>query len=69
MAEYTKALQLAPDNALTNYFYGVGWQRLSPAERAKFGTAQQAKAALQKAVKVGDASVKTAARKALKAMG
>ena len=65
MQEYQKALQLAPDNALTNYFYGVGWQKLSPAERAKFGTAQQAKAALQKAVKTGNATVKKAAQKAL----
>ena len=69
MGEYQKALQLAPDNALTNYFYGVGWQRLSPAERVKFGTAQQAKAHLEKAVKVGNASVKAAALKALKSAG
>ena len=65
MAEYQKALQLAPNNALTNYYYGVGWQKLSPAERVKFGTAQQAKAALQKAVKIGNANVKKAAQKAL----
>lgn len=30
MTEYKKALQLAPDNALANYYYGVGWQKLSP---------------------------------------
>jgi hypothetical protein len=69
MAEYQKALQLAPDNALTNYFYGIGWQKLSPVERRKFGTAQQAKAALQKAVKIGDANVRAAAAKALKDAG
>ena len=69
MAEYQKALQLAPNNALTNYYYGVGWHKLSPAERVKFGTAQQAKAALQKAVKIGNANVKAAARKALKSAG
>ena len=28
MAEYGKALQLAPNNALGNYFYSVGWQKL-----------------------------------------
>ncbi|MGI4788988.1 MAG: hypothetical protein ACRYFS_09070 [Janthinobacterium lividum] len=69
MGEYEKALQLAPDNALANYFYGVGWQKLSPSDRAKFGTTQQAKAHLQKAEKTGKASVKAAAQKALKNAG
>ena len=67
--EYNKALRLAPDNALTNYFYGVGWQKLSPTERAKFGTVQQAKAHLRKAEKTGNASVKAAAAKTLKGLG
>ena len=58
-ATIQKALALEPGNALTNYYYGYGWHNLSPADRLKFGTAQQAKAALQKAVKVGNASVKT----------
>jgi tetratricopeptide (TPR) repeat protein len=69
MDEYAKALQSAPDNALANYYYGVGWQKLSPTERASFGTAQQAKAALQKAVKIGNADVKRAAERALKNAG
>ena len=69
MAEYAKALQTAPGNALANYYYGVGWHKLSPTDRAKFGTAQQAKAALQKAVKIGNANVKAAALKALKSAG
>lgn len=69
MDEYKKALQLAPDNALTNYYYGAGWQKLSPTERVKFGTVQQAKAHLQKAEKVGNANVKAAAEKALKKLG
>jgi tetratricopeptide (TPR) repeat protein len=69
MKQYAIALQLEPSWALTNYYYGYGWQLLSPAERAKFGMAQQAKAALQKAVKVGDAEVKKAAEKALKDAG
>lgn len=68
-AEYSKGMQLQPDNALTNYYYGAGWQRLGPADRLKFGTAQQAKAALQKAVKIGNANVKAAALKALKNAG
>ncbi len=66
MAEYGKALQLAPDNALANYYYGVGWHKLSPAERIKFGHADQAKAALQKAAQSGDPSVKKMAAETLK---
>lgn len=67
-AEYGKALQLAPDSPLTNYYYyyGVGWQQLSPAERAKIGNIQQAKAALRKAVLLGKGDVKKAAQRALK---
>ena len=66
MAEYGKALQLAPDNALANYYYGVGWHKLSPAERVKFGHAEQAKAALQKAAQLGDPTVKKMAEETLK---
>ena len=65
-AEYGKALQLAPDSPLTNYYYGVGWQQLSTSERAKFGSGQQAKAALRKAIQTGKGEVKKAALKALK---
>ena len=65
LAEYGKALQLAPASALANYYYGVGWQKLSPAERAKVGSVQQAKAALRKAVLLGKGDVKKAAQKAL----
>lgn len=65
MEHYQRALQLAPDSALTNYYYGQGWQKLSPAERIQFGTAQQAKAALQKAIKIGKGAVKKAAQKPL----
>lgn len=64
-AEYGKALQLAPNSGLTNYYYGVGWNKLSPAERTKFGSAQQAKAALQKAVNLAEGPIKVAAQKAL----
>ncbi len=66
MTEYQKALQLVPDSDLANYYYGFGWQRLDPKDRAKFGNAQQAKAALLKAVKMGNADVKKAAEKALR---
>ena len=66
MAEYDKALQLAPDNALANYFYSKGWHKLSLAERVKFGHAAQAKAALQKAAQSADPSVKKMAAETLK---
>lgn len=66
MAEYAKALQLAPDNALANYYYGVGWHKLSPAERVKFGHAAQAKASLQKAAQSDAPSVKKMAAETLK---
>ena len=64
--EYEKGSYLTPDSALVNYYYGDGWQQLSPAEQTKFGSEQQAKAALQKAVKIGKGPVKKAAQKALR---
>lgn len=66
MAEFGKALQLAPGADLANYYYGFGWERLEPKERARIGSIQQAKASLQKAILIGRADVKEAARKTLK---
>lgn len=66
MAEFGKALQLAPDSDLANYHYGFGWQNLDPKERAKMGGIQQAKAALQKAILLGKGDLKKAAEKVLK---
>jgi len=65
MAEYAKALQLAPNSALTNYYYGSAWQKLSPTERAKLGNAKWARVALEKAVKLGEGRLKGAAQEAL----
>jgi tetratricopeptide (TPR) repeat protein len=65
MAEFSKALQLAPDVDLANYYYGFGWRNLDPKERAKMGSIQQAKAALQKAILLGKGDVKKAAQKVL----
>ena len=65
MQEYQKALQLEPNWPIANFYYGFGWQQISPADQAKFGSAAQAKAALQKAVKIGKGPVKKAAQKAL----
>ena len=66
MAEFGKALQLAPDSDLANYYYGFGWHSLEPKERAKMGSIQQAKASLRKAILLGKADVKEAAQKVLK---
>lgn len=65
MAEFGKALQLASDADLANYYYGYGWRNLEPKERAQMGSMQQAKAALDKAVLSGKANVKDAAQKVL----
>jgi tetratricopeptide (TPR) repeat protein len=65
MQEYEQALQLEPNWSLSNYYYGFGWQCLDPKDRAKMGSEQQAKAALQKAVKIGKGPVKQAAQRAL----
>jgi len=65
-SEYTKALQLEPNWDVANYYYGYGWQWLASKCRARLGSVQQAKAALQKAILLGKADVKKAARKALK---
>ena len=65
MAEFSKALKLAPDSDLANYYYGFGWRNLEPKERAQMGSMQQAKAALQKAILLGKGDVKKAAQKAL----
>ena len=43
-AEYNKGVKLQPDDPLVNSYYRAGWQRLSPTERAKFGTVEHAKA-------------------------
>ena len=68
MAHLRAALTLSPGSDLANYYYGYGWQQLSPAERAKIGSGQQAKAALRKAVLLGKGDVKKAAQRALKGL-
>lgn len=62
---YEQALRTDPSSAFTNYYYGYGWSRLDPKDRSELGGEQQAKRALQKAVKIGKGAVKKAARKAL----
>jgi tetratricopeptide (TPR) repeat protein len=65
LMEFGKGLRLDPDSVFANYYYGYGWGAMSPGDKAKFGSEQQAKAALQKAVKLGKGPVKSAAQKAL----
>ena len=65
LVEYDAALRLAPDSALANYYYGRGRQKLSPAERSKIGSAQQARMSLQKAILLGKGDLKKAAQKVL----
>ncbi len=48
MGEYEKAMRIAPDLEVAYYYYGLGRQKLSPAERKQYVTAQQAKTALKK---------------------
>ena len=68
-SEYEKAIQSDPNSAFTNYYYGYGWHSLDPKDQVRITHAQQAQAALEKAVKIGNADVKAAAAKALKNAG
>lgn len=58
LSEYTKALQLAPNSDLANFYYGYGLQRL--------GRKAQANTAFQKTVKMAKGEVKVAAEQALR---
>ncbi len=58
LLEYTKALQLAPNSDLANFYYGYGLQKL--------GRKAQANAAFQKTVKMAKGEVKAAAEQALR---
>ena len=65
MTEFAQALQLAPDAPLTNYYYGYGWQQLDLKSRTRIINTQRAKAAFQKAARLGGADVKKAATEEL----
>lgn len=58
LKEYTKALQLAPDSDLANFYYAYGLQRL--------GRRVEAQAAFKKAAALGNDDVKAAAEKELR---
>lgn len=66
MREFAQALKLQPNSALTNYYYGFGWQQLDLRSRARAVYAPQAKAALQKAAALGSGDVKKKAEEALR---
>ncbi len=72
MTQFSAALKLMPDNPLVNYYYGHGWQKLSPAERAKLaakpGQREAVKAALEKAATLGTPDVSAAAKAELKSL-
>ena len=63
--DISKGVALSPVSSFANFHYGYSWQHLPAADKAKFGTEQQAKAALLKAVRIGKGDVKKAAQKAL----
>ena len=68
MSEFAQARSLAPDAAVTNFYYGYGWQRLDLNSPTRAANAGQAKAALAKAAASADDHVKKAASEALKRM-
>lgn len=65
MGEFDMARRLRPDSALTNYYYGYGWQHLDLKGAARRANAAQAKAAFQQAAAYGAGDVKKAAEQAL----
>lgn len=72
MTQFSTALKLMPDDPLVNYYYGHGWQNLSPAERSKLaakpGQREAVKAALEKAATLGTPDVSAAAKTELKSL-
>ena len=65
MRQYSKALHLAPNSALANYYYGCGWQYLPRKSPMKAALAPRAKAAFQRAASLDRGGVKKAAEEAL----
>ena len=68
MSEFEQALKLAPDAAVTNFYYGYGWKRLDPQSKTRRTDAPQAKVALQKAALADDENVKKAASEELRGL-
>lgn len=65
MREFEQARKLAPDVAITNFYYAYGWKQLDLQSKTRLADAPQAKAALQKAALADDENIKKAASKAL----
>lgn len=68
MSEFEQAQKLAPDAAVTNFYYGYGWKRLDLQSKTRLADAPQAKAALQKAALADDPNVKKAAGEELRGL-
>ncbi len=65
MRELDQALRLAPNSAVTNYYYGFCWQYLPLNGTTRAATAKRAKAALQKAASLDQGEIKKASEAAL----
>lgn len=68
MSEFAQARTLAPDAAVTNFYYSYGWKRLDLQSKTRLADAPQAKAALQKAALADDPNVKKAASEELRGL-
>lgn len=66
LAHLQQALALQSNSPLTNYYYGYGWRRLDRDSALKAATARQAKAALQKAMKLDNGDIKAASAETLR---
>ncbi len=71
MTQFGAALSITPNSPLANYYYGHGWQKLSPTERAELaakpGQREAVKAALEKAARLRAPDV-SAAKAELKSL-
>jgi tetratricopeptide (TPR) repeat protein len=68
MMEFDQALRLAPNTAVTNYYYAYGWRWLDRNSPTRTANVRQAKAALAKAAASEDDTIKKAAEEAMKRM-
>ncbi len=68
MSEFEQARKLAPDAAVTNFYYAYGWKQLDLQSKTRLADAPQAKAALQKAALADDEDVEKAAGEELRGL-
>ena len=65
MSEFAQARALAPDAAVTNYYYGYGWRRLDRSSPTRAADAGAGESSTEKAAASEDAVVKKAASETL----